>query len=82
MTDTDVTVEFLSHVLGREAGETATFARTPLVDGLIANGHARVVAERTVEPAPTVPEQAEEPKRRAPRKTEPEPPFAEDPTDG
>ena len=80
MTDTDVTLQFQSHVLGREAGETATFARTPLVDGLIANGHARVIAERPVEPAPA-PEPAEEPKRRGPRKTDPDP-APEDPADG
>lgn len=79
MTESDVTVQFQSHVLGREAGERATFARTPLVDGLIANGHARVIAEHTVEP---VPEPVEESKRRGPRKTEPEPVSPEDPVDG
>ena len=82
-TDSDVTVRFLSNVLGREAGETATFARTPLVDGLIANGHVKVLDERVVPPeALPEPESAEDPKRRGPRKTDPDPAPQGDPADG
>lgn len=81
MSDTDVTVRFLSNTAGHEVGEVVTWARTEFVDGLIANGHVRVVGETPVGPVAEPP--ADELKsRRSPRKPEPDPmPVPETPAD-
>lgn len=70
--DTDVTLRFVSNTAGHEVGDVVTWARTEFVDGLIKNGHVRVVAERPAPVDPVEPPADELKPRRGPRKPEPD----------